>query len=145
MKSINLIITISLVLFVACNKSKFQTKPQIAIETINTLVPVGGSLNAKLKFTEKNGSLGQGTFIAIRNRLNQRPLPPGTASADTLVSQIPSFPDKNQGELAFTLDYNYLKESDQENDTIIFKFAVIDRVGNKSDTISSSKIVVLFQ
>ena len=119
-------------LVIACNKEKFQTKPQISIESINTVVPVAGNLDAKLKFTQKSGKLSQGTFIAIRNRLNQRPLPPGNASTDTLVSSIPSFPDKNQGEFNFTLDYNYLKESDQENDTIIFKLAVIDRVGNKS-------------
>ena len=134
-----------MILVAACNKSKYETKPQIHIESINTLIPVGGSMQAKLSFTQQDGKLGQGTFIAIRNRLNQLPLPPGTAGADTLVSPIPEFPDKNQGEIQFTLDYSYLHESDVENDTIMFKFAVVDRVGNKSDTINSEKIVVLYQ
>ena len=127
----------------ACNKNKYQTKPQITIESINTLIPVEGSLQATLKFTQQDGKLGQGTFIAIRNRLNQTPLPPGTEPADTLVSQIPEFPDKNEGEIQFTLDYSFLHEGDVEPDTIILKFAVVDRVGNASDTISSAKIVVL--
>jgi hypothetical protein len=145
MKIRSLLTTTLLVAAVSCNKSKFQTKPQISIESINSVIPAGGGLDAKLKFTQKNGSLSGGTFISIRDRLNQQPLPPGTGSTDTLVSNIPSFPDKNQGEFEFTLDYNYLHESDQQNDTFLFKFAVIDRNGNKSDTISSSKVVVLFQ
>ena len=132
-----------LIIFSSCNKNKYQTKPQITIESINGLIPVGGSMLAKLKFTQKDGKLGQGTFTAIRNRLNQNPLPPGTAGADTLVSVIPQFPDLNQGEFQFSLDYSYLHESDIENDTFNFKFAVVDRVGNKSDTVTSAAVVVL--
>jgi hypothetical protein len=86
--------------------------------------------------------LGQGVFIAIRIRLNQRPLPIGTGGVDTLIASIPDFPNQNQGQFEFTQGYTYLNQSDQENDTIIFKFAVIDRAGNKSDTISSNKIIV---
>jgi len=129
---------------IACKKDPL-TKPQISIESINTLIPVGGGLQAKLKFTQKNGKLATGIFIAIRNRLNQIPLPIGTASADTLTGPIPDFPDKNKGEFLFTLDYSYLHQSDVENDTIQFKFAVVDAGGNKSDTVTSDKVVVLFQ
>ena len=128
-----------------CKKDQYQTNPQITIESINTIIPVDGSMQATLKFTQKDGKLGQGIFTAIRVRLNQDPLPPGTEGADTLVGAIPQFPDQNQGELDFTLDYSYLHQSDTENDTIMFKFAVLDRVGNKSDTISSEHVVVLSQ
>ena len=129
----------------SCNKSQYQTRPQISIESINSVIPFGGGLDAKLKFTQKNAHLGMGTFISIRNRLNQKPLAPGTGNVDTIVSVIPSFPDKNQGEFEYKLDYNSLHESDMENDTFRFKFAVIDRLGNKSDTISSSQVVVIYQ
>jgi hypothetical protein len=145
MKIRSFLTTTLLVTAVSCSKDKFQTRPQISIESINSVIPAGGSLDAKLKFTQKNGSLGGGTFIAIRNRLNQQPLPPGTSNPDTLGGVIPSFPDKNQGEFEFTLDYNSLHESNTENDTFLFKFGVVDRNGNKSDTISSGKVVVLFQ
>ncbi len=111
--------------------------------SVNSVIPVGGAMQAKINFTQSNGLLSQGIFIAIRTRLNQITLPPDNQGADTLVSQIPEFPDKNQGEFQYTLDYNYLHQSDQENDTINFKFAVIDRAGNKSDTISTGTIVVL--
>jgi hypothetical protein len=125
-----------------CNKSKYQTKPQITIQSINTQIPFNGSMQANLHFTQKDGKLSQGIFISIRNRVNQTPLPPGTGSADTVVGVIPQFPDLDQGDFQFTLDYISLHESDVENDTFVFKFAVIDRVGNKSDTISSPKVVV---
>ena len=39
---------------------------------------------------------------------------------------------------AFNLPYDFLKESTVENDTILFRFAVTDRAGNKSDTVETS-------
>ncbi|MFI5154058.1 MAG: hypothetical protein ACHQET_12035 [Chitinophagales bacterium] len=139
------LVTVTLTILLACNKNEYQTNPQITVETINSLIPVGGIMQATLKFTQKDGKMGGGTFVAIRNRLNQDQLPGGTSSADTIVSGIPQFPDQNQGEFVFTLDYSYLHQSDTENDTILFKFAAIDRVGKSSDTISTGKIVVLYQ
>jgi len=126
-----------------CSKSGSGGRPTISMENITSVVPVGGQLQATLKFTQSNGLLSQGFFIAIRNRLNQDSLPPTDVGVDTVISQIPEFPDKNQGEFTYTLDYSYLHQSDTENDTINFKFAVIDRGGNKSDTISSGTVVVL--
>lgn len=126
-----------------CSKSDNGGKPTISMQSVNSVIPVGGAMQAKINFTQSNGLLSQGIFIAIRTRLNEIGLPPDLEGADTLISQIPEFPDKNQGEFQYTLDYNYLHQSDQENDTINFKFAVIDRAGNKSDTISSGTIVVI--
>jgi len=145
MKVRQFLVPVTLLAMLACSKDKYQSYPQITLETINTLVPVGGGLEAKFQFTQKPGKLSGGTFTAIRNRLNQQPLPVGTAIADTVIGPIPSFPDENQGEFDFTLDYNYLHESDTENDTIMFKFSCVDRDGNKSDTISSPTVVVLYQ
>ena len=126
-----------------CSKSGSGDKPTISVESITQIVPVGGSMQATLKFSQSNGLLSQGIFIAIRTRLNQDSLPPTDVGVDTVVSQIPEFPDKNQGEFQYTLDYSYLHQSDTENDTINFKFAVIDRGGNKSDTVTSGNVVVL--
>jgi hypothetical protein len=126
-----------------CSKSGNGGRPSISMGSITSVVPVGGSMQATIKFTQSNGLLSQGLFIAIRSRLNQDSLPPSDVGADTLKSQIPEFPDKNEGEFQYTLDYSYLHQSDAENDTINFKFAVIDRGGNKSDTISSGTVVVL--
>jgi hypothetical protein len=128
-----------------CSKNQAGSTPQISIESINTVIPVGGELDATFKFTQKSGNLSNGTFVAIRNRLNQQQLPEGTGSADTLTGPIPTFPNKSNGEFDFTLPYSYLNESTTENDTILFKFAVVDASGNKSDTITSPIIVILYQ
>jgi hypothetical protein len=131
----------------SCNKDEFKTDPQLSIESINTLIPVGGELDATFKFTQKSSKLSGGTFIAIRTRLNQNPVLPGTGSSDTLGGPIATYPDKDQGEYEFTMPYDDLYEGDTENDndTIVIRFALIDRVGNKSDTIISPQIVLLSQ
>ncbi|MEI9910542.1 MAG: hypothetical protein WDO71_13245 [Bacteroidota bacterium] len=42
------------------------------------------------------------------------------------------------------LNYDdFLKESVSKNDTIVFRIAVTDKAGNKSDTITTDKIVIL--
>ncbi|MHA4807757.1 hypothetical protein ACX0G9_06610 [Flavitalea flava] len=145
MKSLIILIPAFLLIVVSCSKSNSSSKPQITIKSINTLIPVGGSLDVKLDFNTKAGNMSGGQFIAIRNRLNQNPLPPGTGQADTITNPIPSFPDQNKGEFEFHLDYSALHQSDVENDTIVLKFAAISRDKVSSDTIVSPKIVILFQ
>ncbi|HMH23725.1 MAG TPA: hypothetical protein VK563_18190 [Puia sp.] len=143
MKLIPLLIPLLLIIAVSCSKSGYTTKPQITITSINTIIDSGGNLDVKLKFTDKQGDLGMGQFTSMRTRLNQRP-PSNGGTADTVFNQVPSFPNLSTGEFEFTLPYQILNESTQENDTVIFKFAVVDRAGNKSDTITSPKVVVLY-
>jgi hypothetical protein len=133
------------IVLISCGKNQYQTNPQISIESITGVVPVGGELDAKFKFTQKNSNLSQGVFTAIRQRLNVQPLPPGTAIADTTTFPIPNYPDKNQGEFELVLPYTYLNESNTENDTIMFKFVAADREGRVSDTIFTGNIVILYQ
>jgi hypothetical protein len=142
MKTIYLLLFSMMIFIAACSKSN-SGKPVISIESINSVIPLNGELDAKLKFTQSNGQLSNGTFTAIRNRLNQQPA--ANPSADTIVSTIPTFPNESKGEFLFTLDYSYLHESDIENDTIQFKFAVTDNAGNTSDTVTTGQIVILYQ
>lgn len=130
----------------SCNKNGYTTKPQLKITSINTLIHPGETLTVVLTYTSKKGDLGGGTFVAIRNRLNQDPLLGTAVNVDTVTGPIPNFPDKPSAEFDFTEDWaTYLHQSDAENDTIVFKFAAIDRAGNSSDTITTPKIVVLYQ
>jgi hypothetical protein len=141
----SLIILLSCIL-VSCSKDKYTTKPQISIVSINTQVPVNGVLNVTLQVTSKKGDLGGGYFVAIRNRLNQDPLLPGTGNTDTLSGVIPTYPDQSKSEFLFSADWQTLHESNtSENDTIIMKFAAIDANMNSSDTIVSPMIVVYSQ
>jgi hypothetical protein len=139
-----LALSISLIVF-ACGKDKFETKPLIEIRSISTkeLSP-NGILTIKLDFFDKEGDLGTGDFFAAKLRLNQLPL--GTSSPDLVDSfyyTLPEFQPRDKGEISLQLEYSRLKESINENDTIMFRLAVTDAAGNKSDTISSEPIVIL--
>ena len=127
---------------VACGKDKFETKPRIEIKSYSSKeIHQGESLRIRLNYYDKEGDLDEGTFTAIRDRLNLLPLGP-VDLADSFGSLLPKFPPKDQGEINFQIDYGRLKESTIENDTMVFRFYASDKAGNKTDTITSDKIVV---
>lgn len=130
---------------VACDKDKFETKPQIEIDSYNTKVlPPHADLIINLKFTDKEGDLGNGSFTYIPTRLNRRRLPAGQEYSD-VTETIPEFSDHNKGELELRLAWRDLHKSDLENDTINIKFVAVDRAGNTSDTVQSDQLVILRQ
>jgi hypothetical protein len=144
MKTI-LAILVSLVLF-ACGKDRFATKPRIEIKSYSSKeISEHGKLTIRINYFDKEGDLGQGNFFAVRRRLNALPLGTGDADrADTLRYLLPEFTARDKGEIFLELNYDdFLKESLSKNDTIDFRIAVTDIAGNKSDTISSDKIVIL--
>lgn len=134
-----------LIVFVvfACNKDKFQTKPRIEIKDYNSKeIHENQSLVIRMNYFDKEGDLGQAPITGIINRINLLPVSPGLDKADTIRSALPVFPDKDNGEISFRLEYGFLKESIIENDTLVFKFTVTDRAGNSSDTITSDKVII---
>ena len=126
----------------SCKKTG-SGKPEISIQSINTVIPYTGELDAVLKFTDKKGDLGNGTFTAIIVNLNQQP--PTNLLNDTIVSSIPSFPSNTTGQLEFTLPAGNFQEHATQNDTLKIKFFAIDASGISSDTITSPLIVALYQ
>lgn len=136
-----------IIFLLACDKDKFETKPQIEIDSYNTkelYPPPGGDLVIDLKFTDKEGDLGNGKFTYIPVRLNMRPLPSGQEYVPVDLT-IPEFTDNNNGEFELRLLWRDLHKSDLEDDTIRLHFAATDRAGNTSDTIQSDQIVILRQ
>src|ERR1700749_1393233 len=79
----------------ACVKSSTSKHAQLSLESITRTVYSADSLGvdsmtALFKFSNSGGTLGNGTFVSIRQRLNQVPplIPVGN---DTLYSTIPDF------------------------------------------------------
>jgi hypothetical protein len=147
-KSVIVSIGFLLIILVACNKDKFQTKPQISIKSYNTkVVERNKELFIKFTYTDKEGDLASGSLVQITQRLNTRPLPPNTNILDTLRNVLDSnFPNTDKGELELKiLNEQIVPGLRNENDTLLFRFALIDKVGNSSDTITSDKIVLLFK
>jgi hypothetical protein len=145
MKTRPLIAILSLTLLhFSCSKDKFETVPKIKIKSYNTdALSRNQQLIIKLEFTDKEGDLGNGKFVYIPKRLNQRPLPPIIPDYDSVKNVIPEFPDKNLGEFVLTLDYNFLRKGPSEPDTIFMRFVAVDRAGNKSDTVDSKQLIIL--
>ena len=150
MKTIPAIFVLSFAtLLFACGKDKFETKPRLEIKDYSTKeLYKGQDLRIRLNYFDKEGDLNGGTAFAIKKRLNLLPL--GTGAHDLYdtfpninnPTPLPNFPPTDQGELTFQLNWSSLQESNNEHDTVIFRFVVTDKAGNTSDTIQSDQIVL---
>jgi hypothetical protein len=141
---------ILLLLVVACGKDNIDTKPTLKIKSFNTMqVPGNGDLEIMLTFTDKQGDIDSLHLYKIRTNQDQRP-----TQNDSLIYQIPEFPEKSKGEIKITIPYQFGLLSaviprsqpgapnDKEPDTLIFKMYVRDRAKNASDTVFSDPVVV---
>lgn len=140
---IKVLITL-LIILAACNKDKFQTKPQIKIKNLSTTeVLPGGQLNITCEYTDKEGDLGDGEFTYIRVRTNRTPIPNPSANdkLDTVRTPIPSFPKNDNGELLLNITYNFMDEDPNRNDTMFFKIVAKDIKNNSSDTVLTQPVV----
>lgn len=137
-------VLVAFVLF-ACSKDKFKTKPTIEIQDINPteVESPNGLLTIRLKYTDKEGDLGNGILTFLRIRTNSTPIPDynNNNKPDTITNSIPEFPAKDRGELDINLDYNFLDEDPGRDDTMYFRITVQDAGGNQSDTIQTKAIV----
>jgi hypothetical protein len=130
--------------FFSCKKSS-NSKPTITLKSMDMHVPVGGTFTATFDFKDPSSTMSQGYFVAIRQRVNKDTLTGSGVPNDTLSAAIPNFPDQQTGQIQFTKSHADLFEgNNNENDTLIFKFACINRQGVSSDTITSPKVVVDF-
>src|SRR3954468_15408806 len=94
-----IIMGLAVVLMVACNKDKFQTKPQITVSDYNSKeISQGGNLEVRLNYTDKEGDVGQGAFFGARLRQNIRPLAGSdNDQLDTLRYSLPEMPNIDKG------------------------------------------------
>ena len=131
------------ILLIACGKDKYETKPKLEIKDYSSKeIFAGMQLNIRINYYDKEGDLSQAPVIGILRRLNVFPLPPSLDKVDTIRTNLPEFPKNDDGEITFSLPFDFLKESTTENDTIMFRFSVTDRAGNTSDTVDSAPIVI---
>ena len=144
MKTLPAIFIVSLTtLLIACGKDKFETKPKLEIKDYSSKeIFQGDVMTIRLNYFDKEGDLSEAPMIGILTRINLFPLAQGEDKVDTFRNNLPEYPEKDNGEITFQLPYDFLKESTLENDTLIFRFAVTDKAGNNSDTITSDQIVI---
>jgi hypothetical protein len=126
----------------SCSKSGGGSKPSVSIQSINNPIQPGEDLDVDLKFSNGSGLPG-GTLVVIRTRVNEIP-PINVVGGDTITARLPTYESTEKGEIEYTQPYQgYLHFDDHINDTLVFRFAVINASGVSSDTISSPKIVAI--
>ena len=137
---------------IACDKDKFETKPQLELMSRNTdIVPVNGSLRLDIEFRDKEGDVSDSLLI-VRQRLNAR----GRVQLAASPYGIPDFPTMDKGEFEVTLDYQFglifglpplripgSNPIKNEVDTLRLKIVARDKAGNKSDTLIVDNVYVI--
>lgn len=145
------LILLSATIFAACKKDKFQTKPSLTLKSMNgNVVPINGALQLDFEYTDKEGDVSNVLFLSkVRtNKLKTKTL------RDTIAMTVPEFPNKNQGTLQVTLEYQgYLISAENppkdpvtggsQADTLLLKFVLRDRANNVSDTVTAGPVIVL--
>lgn len=132
----------------ACGKDKFNTRPSLELKSISSnIVPLNGDLVVTFKYTDKEGDIGDTLFVK-KIRTNENVLP---TIRDSFPLAMPTnLPDKTKGEIRLNLQYqNHLVSAenpgtppDAASDSLIFKFALKDKGGNISDTVTTDIIVI---
>jgi hypothetical protein len=138
-------------LLVACDKGKFETKPQLTLKSINnTEIRFGAPLQIVLEFTDKEGDVSD-TLAFIRQRLNASD--PFTAPPS--YYSVPDSRNATKGEIEMKLEYQTdvifnifpiripgSNPEKNEKDTMRYKIVVHDKGGNTSDTVTIDNIIV---
>ena len=137
-----IVLTVSTLIVVGCSKNS-GGKPKLSLESINTTVQLNDSLVAMFKFS--GGSVSGGTFVSIRNRLNQQP--PADPPLDTIPNPIPTY-SATSGEYRYSLPQNTSAVSSGSPgppDTLKWQFYTLTADSISSDTVTSPLIIVLNQ
>jgi len=135
----------------SCDKDNYNTKPTLKLRSVNTnVVPVNGNLTFEFEVTDKEGDITDSLFVK-KVRLNSRVV---TTIRDSYYLSIPQVDKIQKAFVRVDLSYqDYLISARQppvtgtppksENDTLQFKFVLIDRGSNASDTLTSEPIVII--
>lgn len=130
-----------------CGKDKFESKPGLKFEKVSsTTVYPGQTLVFTLSFTDKEGDISNMLYYE-KNVADC----PGSTFSET--EPIPNFPSTSnqKGEIQFTFGYNagnntkQIAPQCQRDETAIFRFAIIDKKNNTSDTITSPPIKIIYE
>jgi hypothetical protein len=149
MKTKLLILLAIPVMFYACKKDTYTTKPQISIKSISSKeLKQGDILIFQLTFTDAEGDIQDTLWVQKFSRTC-----PNTAGVQFISkNRVPDFtPTSNlKGilEIGYAYNanvqgYNTIAGCGNKNDTAYFKFWLKDKGKNVSDTISSENIVLL--
>ncbi|MGE5518643.1 MAG: hypothetical protein ACM3VS_01870 [Candidatus Dadabacteria bacterium] len=135
-----------ILIFSACSKDKFQTKPQVEIKSLSPgQVYKGQFFEFIATIRDKEGDL-QDSVLLVKKRYNGSSLL--TADTTRLYIAPLAFPDKQQIDFSALFAYGELVDGtifqnlEQVDRDFAIGIIVRDKAGNKSDYVESGKIVL---
>jgi hypothetical protein len=150
MKTKILILLALPVMFYACKKDTYNTKPQISVKSINSkqAYPPAALLFFQIEFTDAEGDIQDTLYVQKFSRVC--PNQPGVQFT-TRTGFLIFHPTSNlKGILEIGYAYNTniqgyttISGCGIKNDTAYFKFWLKDKANNISDTITTENIVLL--
>jgi hypothetical protein len=150
MKTKILILLAIPVMFYACKKDTYTSKPQISIKSINSKqLSQGDLLLFQLDFTDAEGDIQDTLWVQKVTKTC-----PSTPGVVQFISpyRVPEFTPvpslKGILEIGFAYNSNVpgyptMGGCGTKNDTSFFRFWLKDKANNRSDTITSENIVLL--
>ncbi len=152
MRNTIVIAVICLAGLMGCDKDKFTTKPQVKFKKVNNTV--FGTLQTMqfiIGFTD-----AEGDFTAPGQVFIQRVNPACPADSNFKDSlPLPAFPSTSNFEGDIKMTYSFGGNNGEapimtappgecgDTSTCYFRFAVMDKAGNRSDTVSSETIILI--
>ncbi|MGG9971809.1 hypothetical protein ACQ33O_08470 [Ferruginibacter sp. SUN002] len=141
-----IIIAIFSFVFIACSKDKFTTKPQLTFKSANTnVVEKENVLEFTLDFTDEEGDIDSLFMFKITKNCSLSDL----KDSSEITASLPRV-KKQRGDLIVTYKnavnaFPYLPcyPLCTENDTCYFRFVLMDKAKNKSDTLNTGQIVII--
>ncbi len=152
MRNTIVIALICLAGIIGCSKDKFTTKPQVTYKKVNA--NVFGTLQTiqfTIGFTDAEGDFTSPAQVFIQ-RINPT-CPADSNFKDSLP--IPDFPSSSNFEGDIRMTYSYAGNNGEapimnappgecgDTSTCYFRFAVMDKAGNRSDTVNSETIILI--
>ncbi|MBI1779765.1 MAG: hypothetical protein HYR66_00040 [Sphingobacteriales bacterium] len=152
MKTKVLLLIILIAIVTACNKDKLESIPKLKFKSLNTsTVQVGQNFRAVFEFADKEGDVSDSIFIK-EIRLNKNVV---ATKIDTFAFPMPSFPDKQRGEISLDFTYEQIKSAInppnipgtnppvKEPDTLVLRVTLKDKANHVSTAVSTSQFQVI--
>jgi hypothetical protein len=142
MQSKSLLLISVLMLALGCSKDGTSSGPTIAIKSYTGTVNNNGTgFSAILSFSQNGGNISGDSLVIIEHRYNQSYANPD--HLDTFPTLLPFTPSASKAEFTAHLGWDFIQYGNQnENDTVDFKFVLIDQNLKHSDTVATGKVII---
>ena len=141
MNSKALVLSCVMLLALGCSKDNASGGPTIAIKSYTEQVHNDGNgFSAVLSFSQSGGNISGDSLVIIEHRYNQSYAPD---HADTFATRLPYTPSAAKAEFTPHLSWDFIQYGNQdENDTVDFRFVLIDQNLKHSDTVATGLVII---